>query len=66
MTADPVPTREGRIADLEREVHAIFHRNKAYWAEGSAADAAARAAYQRRLDRLEDVRRELSQLRLAE
>jgi hypothetical protein len=62
MTADPVPTREVRIADLEREVLAIDQHNKTYWAAGSAADTAARGEYQRRLDRLEDIRRELAQL----
>jgi hypothetical protein len=66
MTADPVMIREGKIAALEAEVHAIDRSNASYWRQGSTADVAARAEYQRRLERLEEIRRELAQLRSAE
>ncbi len=66
MTANPVATREGKISDLEREVHAIDKLNLSYWMQGAAADAVGRAEYNRRIERLEDIRRELDQLRLVE
>jgi hypothetical protein len=66
MSADPVATAADRVAALEAEVHGIYFCNTLYWKQGPAAKVAARTEYRRRLDRLEEIRCELAQLRLTQ
>jgi hypothetical protein len=54
-----------KIAALTAEMDAIHSTNSWYWGQGAAATLKARAEYRRRLDRLEEIRKELAQLRLA-
>jgi hypothetical protein len=63
MASEPMDTKGARIAALEAEVHALYFSNASYWKQGPAASLSARAEYRRRLDRLEEIRCELSQLR---
>jgi hypothetical protein len=63
MASDPMDPKGARIATLEAEVHALHFCNASYWKQGPAASLSARAEYRRRLGRLEEIRRELSQLR---
>jgi hypothetical protein len=50
------------IAALHEEMDAIHAVNSLYWKQGEAVTVEARAQYQRRLDRLEEIRTELTQL----
>jgi hypothetical protein len=54
-----------KIAALTSEMDAIHSANSLYWGQGEAATHKARAEYRRRLDRLEEIRKELTQLRSA-
>jgi hypothetical protein len=54
--------RKARIADLNKEMDAIHFVNSLYWQRREANTTTARAEYQRRLDRLDEIRRELAQL----
>jgi hypothetical protein len=56
-------TRTARIAALKEEIHSIHAANALYWKQGENQTRAARAEYQRRQDRLEEIRSELAQLR---
>lgn len=56
--------KKTRIATLNEEMDAIHSANSAYW-KHSNPTVAARAEYQHRLDRLEEIRRELAQLQSA-
>ncbi len=53
------------IAALNSEIDAIYYANSLYWGQGEAATHKARAEYRRRLDRLEEIRKELANLRSA-
>ena len=45
-----------KIAALKEEMEAIHSANSLYWRRGEEAAVEARAAYQRRLERLEAIR----------
>ncbi len=53
--------RKARIATLHEEIDAIHFANKLYW-EQEAPTREARAEYQRRQDRLQEIRSELAEL----
>jgi len=61
-----VARKDPGIAAIEKEIHDIHLSNRLYWKLRTAPDAAATAEYQRRLDRLEEVRHKLAQLQLPE
>jgi hypothetical protein len=50
---------------LTSEIDAIHSANSLYWGQGESATHEARAEYCHRLDRLEEIRKELAQLRSA-
>jgi hypothetical protein len=52
-----------KIAALTSEIDTIHFANKLYWERGEAVSTAARAEYERRLARLEEIRAELDRLR---
>jgi hypothetical protein len=54
------PARD-RVAALRKELDEIHLANTLYWEKGSVQSREARAEYQRRLDRLEEIRTELAQ-----
>jgi len=65
-TAEAVETRSAvrnRIAVLSEEIDGIHFVNIFYWESGEAATLKARAEYERRQRRLEEIRNELLQLR---
>ena len=47
---------------MYEEMDRIHFVNRGYWKSGEAATVEARAQYQRRLDRLEEIRAELVKL----
>jgi len=61
---EPDTQKKARIASLQEEMDGIHFVNSLY-RKGKAVTSEARAEYQRRLDRLEEIRRELAQLREA-
>jgi hypothetical protein len=58
---EPDPNIAARIAALQKEMDAIHHANSLYW-KHSEPTLAARAEYQFRQDRLEEIRAELAKL----
>jgi hypothetical protein len=52
-----------KIAALNSEIDAIYYANSLYWGQGEVATHKARVEHRRRLDRLEEIRKELAQLR---
>jgi hypothetical protein len=62
---EPDPKIKGRIAALYEEIDAIHSANSLFWQQGERATAAARAQYQFRLDRLEEIRTGITRLRTA-
>jgi hypothetical protein len=52
-----------KIAALTAEMDAIHFANSLYWKQGHSQTVAARVEYQRRQDRLEEIRTELARLR---
>jgi hypothetical protein len=54
--------KRARIAALNKEIDAIHFANSLYWQRRETNSTTARAEYQRRLDRLDEIRRELGQL----
>jgi hypothetical protein len=61
---DPEVARKARIGVLQEEIDFIHYANERYWRQANPNDAA-KAKYYKRLDRLEEVRRELAELRKA-
>jgi hypothetical protein len=57
-------TCKARTAALSAEMDAIYLADKLYWMQGEQNNLSARASYQRRLERLEEIRSELARLRL--
>lgn len=55
-------TAKEKIALLNEEVHSLHAANTVYWRE-TTQTLAAKALYQFRQDRLEEIRSELAQLR---
>ena len=58
-----IDAKKARIAALNEEMDGIHFVNSLYWQRGKAVTSEARAEYQRRQDRLEEIRAELAQLR---
>lgn len=56
-----IPTRV-KIANLTAEMDAIHFANNLYWEQGEMVSLEARAEYQRRQDRLQEIRAELMRL----
>lgn len=52
-----------KIAVLTSEMHTIHSANCLYWRQGEAVSLKERAKYQRRQDRLDQIRQELAQPR---
>jgi transposase-like protein len=52
-----------RISALAEEMDAIHSSNSRYWKQGSTVTSEERAEYQQRQDRLEEIRKELAELR---
>jgi len=65
MARELEPRTKARIAALNEEMRTIFFADRRYWERGQAATLEERAKYQRRQDRLEEMRKELALLRSA-
>jgi hypothetical protein len=63
-TMKPDATTKARIAVLNGEIDSVHSDNRFYW-EDKAPSREANAEYQRRQHRLERIRNELADLRLA-
>ena len=59
---DPAATKKAQLAKLNEEMEGIHSLNSLYWAQGEAVTLKARAAYERRKERLEEIRSKLTQL----
>ena len=59
---EPDAKTKARIVALLEEMEAIHYANSLYWKQGTAQTLAARAEYQLRIERLEKIRDELTQL----
>ena len=64
MSAMDLAKKTERIAVLREEIELIHHANEQYWRQPNPGNAA-RAHYYRRQERLEEIRRELAELRKA-
>jgi hypothetical protein len=54
---------DSRRAALQAEMDAIHHANRVYWGQDATARTTTEIAeYQRRLERLEEIRKELAEL----
>jgi hypothetical protein len=62
---EPDADKRARIAALNEEMDAIYFADRRYWERGQAVTSKERAEYQGRQDRLEEIRKELAQLRSA-
>lgn len=62
MAMEPDARVKARIAALYEEMHTIYFADRRYWERGQAATPDERAEYQRRQDRLEEIRKELALL----
>jgi hypothetical protein len=60
---EPDAKKKTRIAALGKKMDDIHLLNSAYWERGEAVTSEAKAEYERRVDRVEEIRRELVQLR---
>ena len=58
---EPEGARKARIAILHEEIHSIDVANRLYW-KNKVSNREAKAEYQRRQERLEEIRRELDEL----
>jgi hypothetical protein len=65
MATQPDAGANKRIAALSEEMHAIYFADRRYWEQGQTVTHEERAEYQRRQDRLEEIRKELAHLRSA-
>ena len=65
MIMEPDGTKDGRIAMLHEEIDAIHHTNSLYWEQRERVTHDARIEHQHRQERLEEIRKELTQLRAA-
>ena len=61
---DPEATKKQRIAVLQEEIDFIHYANELYWRHSNPSNEI-KAEYYRRQDRLEEIRRELAELRMA-
>jgi hypothetical protein len=53
---------KARIASLRKEVDEIHRANRLYWEQGESQTLAAKAEYDSRNERLEQIRAELARL----
>jgi hypothetical protein len=53
---------KARIASLSKEMDEIHHANRLYWKQGESQSLAAKAEYESRNERLEQIRAALAQL----
>jgi hypothetical protein len=53
---------KARIAPLSKEMDEIHRANRLYWEQGESQSPAAKAEYEFRNERLEQIRTELAQL----
>jgi len=60
---EPEAKTKAKIAFLNAEMDAIHHANSLYWKRGKSQTHTARAKYQFRNERLEQIREELARLR---
>ncbi len=60
---EPDAATRAKIAALHEEMDAIHFANSLYWGRGEEVTPEERAEYHRRQDRLEEIRKELAQLR---
>jgi hypothetical protein len=60
MAMEPDARAKARMAALNEEVHTIYYADRRYWERGQAATPEERTEYQRRQDRLEEIRKELA------
>jgi hypothetical protein len=60
---EPDASTKARIASLSKEMDEIHNANRLYWAQGESQSLAAKAEYESRNERLEQIRAELDQLR---
>jgi hypothetical protein len=51
---------ETKIAALKQEMNIIYSADFQYWRQGTQSNREARAEYQHRQDRLQEIRRELT------
>jgi hypothetical protein len=63
VPTQPEDTRKARIAVLNEELESIHYANTVYWRLGKDHSREAGVEYQRRQDRLEEIRNELVALR---
>ncbi|MGA3090855.1 MAG: hypothetical protein ABSD75_19795 [Terriglobales bacterium] len=57
----PTSTAGDKFAALKKELDTIHSANVLYWKRGTDNSHQARAEYQRRLDRVDEIRKELEQ-----
>jgi hypothetical protein len=57
--------KESRIAALSKEMDAIYFADRQYWEQREGVTHDARIEHERRQERLEEIRKELTQLRSA-
>jgi hypothetical protein len=62
---EPDAEMRARIDALNEEINAIYFADRRYWEEGKDATHDARIEHLRRQERLEEIRKELWQLRSA-
>jgi hypothetical protein len=55
--------KKPRMAALNEEMDVIHSANQSYWNQGQSHSARSKAHYQFRQERLEEIRKELAQLR---
>jgi len=60
---EPNAGTSARIAVLKEEMDAIHQANSVYWKQGQSQTVEERAQYRLRQKRLEEIRRELAELR---
>ena len=59
---EPDAKKKAQLAKLNKEIDGIHFLNSLYWARREAVTLEARSGYQRRKERLEEIRSELAQL----
>ncbi len=62
---EPDAEKKTRIAALQEEMDAIYSADRRYWNQTKGITRDARTEYQKRQERLEEIRKELARLRSA-
>jgi hypothetical protein len=63
---EPAANKESRITALNKEIDTIYFADRQYWDQSERATHDMRIEHQRRKERLEEIRKELAQLRSAQ